>query len=92
MHFHTAVAALAGSPRVDEAMQQLLAELRLVFAVMADPRSFHETYLVDNRALSDLLAAGRFDEAERALADYLDRAEEQLLAAMERPGARGRTS
>jgi DNA-binding GntR family transcriptional regulator len=84
MHFHTAVAALAGSPRVDEVMQQLLAELRLVFAVMADPRSFHETYLAENQALYELLVDGRFEEAERVLADYLDRAEEQLLVAMDR--------
>ena len=82
MHFHTALAAFAGSPRVDEAMQQLLAELRLVFSVMADPRTFHEPYLAENRAMHDLLAAGRYEEAEQALATYLDVAEEQLLGAM----------
>ena len=33
----------------DSPMQQLLAELRLVFSVMADPRTFHEPYLAENR-------------------------------------------
>lgn len=82
MHFHTGLAALAGSRRVDEAMQHLLAELRLVFSVMADPRTFHEPYLADNRTMLDLLAQGRHEEAERTLGAYLDRAERQLLEAM----------
>ena len=59
MHFHQAVAALAESPRVDEAMGHLLAELRLVFHVMAAPQAFHEAYLPDNRAILELLAARR---------------------------------
>lgn len=82
MHFHTAVAGLAGSPRVDESMQHLLAELRLVFAVMADPRTFHEGFLADNRKMCDLMVQGRFDEAADVLTHYLDRAEQQLLDAM----------
>ncbi|MDN5715713.1 MAG: GntR family transcriptional regulator [Janibacter sp.] len=82
MHFHEALAALAGSRRVDEAMRQVLAEMRLVFSTMSDPRTFHEPYLEGNRQLAALLAAGDHDEAERALLTYLDRAEAQLLAAM----------
>ena len=82
MHFHQAVAALADSPRVDETMRHLLAELRLVFHVMADPRTFHEPYLAGNREICTLLEEGRHEAAEAALAAYFDAAEEQLLAAM----------
>lgn len=82
MHFHKELTALAGSRRADEAMQQVLAEMRLVFSTMADPRTFHEPYLEGNRELVALLAAGEHDGAERALLAYLERAETQLLAAM----------
>ncbi|KRF34118.1 GntR family transcriptional regulator [Nocardioides sp. Soil805] len=81
MHFHQAVSALAGSPRVDEAMGHLLAELRLVFHVMAAPQAFHEAYLPGNRRILELLAAGDLAGAESAMAAYLDAAEAQLVAA-----------
>ncbi len=81
MHFHQAVSALAESPRVEEAMGHLLAELRLVFHVMAAPQAFHETYLPENRAILELLARGDLAGAEAAMAVYLDAAEAQLVAA-----------
>jgi DNA-binding GntR family transcriptional regulator len=81
MHFHEAVAALAGSRRVDDTMRLVLAELRLVFHVMARHRRFHEPYLAGNRELYALLVAGDLDAAERRLADYLDAAERQLTDA-----------
>lgn len=82
MHFHEALTALVGSRRVDDAMRHVLAEMRLVFTTMADPRTFHEPYLDGNRRLATLLAEGRFDEAESELLDYLERAKTQLLEAM----------
>ncbi|GIH51794.1 FCD domain-containing protein [Microbispora rosea] len=42
MRFHRAIAALLASPRVDETMARLLAELRLAFHVMGELRTFHE--------------------------------------------------
>ena len=81
MHFHQAVAALAQSPRVTEAMGHLLAELRLVFHVMDAPQAFHQAYLPENRAILELLAAGDLVEAEAAIATYLDAAEIQLIDA-----------
>ncbi|OLB82672.1 MAG: GntR family transcriptional regulator [Actinobacteria bacterium 13_2_20CM_2_71_6] len=81
MHFHQAVAALAGSRRVDETMRLVLAELRLVFHVMARHRRFHEPYLGGNRELYTLLAASDLDVAERRLSEYLDAAERQLVDA-----------
>ncbi|WP_045744420.1 MULTISPECIES: GntR family transcriptional regulator [Actinoplanes] len=81
MRFHQAIADLAGSRRVAEAVRALLAELRLVFLVVADPRQLHEPYVAANRALADLLAAGDARAAEEALQRYFDDAEAQLLAA-----------
>lgn len=82
MHFHQALAGLSRSPRFEDTMRQVLAELRLVFHVMADPWAFHEPYLQRNRELSDLLAEGRVAAAEETLSHYFDVAEKQLLDAM----------
>lgn len=81
MRFHQSLAALSGSPRVEEAMRHVLAELRLVFHVMAAPQTFHEPYLADNRRILDLLESGEPDAAATALERYLTAAEEQLTAA-----------
>ena len=81
MHFHQAVAALAGSRRVDDTMRQVLAELRLVFHVMSPHRRFHEPYLEGNRTLYAQLAAGDLGAAQRHLDDYLQAAERQLVDA-----------
>ncbi|GAA3147736.1 GntR family transcriptional regulator [Planomonospora alba] len=81
IRFHQALAALNGSPRLDEAMRQLLAELRLVFHVMENPRAFHEPFVSRNLELVELLEAGRTAEAGAALERYLDDAEELLLRA-----------
>ncbi|MGE9784185.1 GntR family transcriptional regulator [Janibacter sp. G368] len=82
MHFHAELTALAGIRRLDEAMRQVLAQMRLVFATMDDPRTFHQPYLAHNRVLVELLDAGRWPEAEQSLLDYLATAESQLLTAM----------
>ncbi|MDP9791691.1 DNA-binding GntR family transcriptional regulator [Catenuloplanes nepalensis] len=81
MRFHQAIADLAGSRRVAETVRALLAELRLVFLVVADPRALHEPYVAGNRALYELLAVGDVRAAEEALRRYLADAETQLLGA-----------
>jgi DNA-binding GntR family transcriptional regulator len=86
MHFHQALAALAGSPRVEEAMRHVLAELRLVFHVMAAPQTFHEPYLADNRRIVELLESGDREGASEALERYLTAAEEQLTRAYAEAG------
>lgn len=84
MHFHQAVAELAGSPRIDEAMRGILAELRLVFHTMDDPRRFHEPYLGRNETILAALREGDAARAERLLADYLDDSRRQLSEAYAR--------
>jgi DNA-binding GntR family transcriptional regulator len=82
MRFHLRVAALARSERANELMVQVLAELRLVFLVMPDPRSFHEPYMERNAEICRLLESGDVQAAQEELARYLDDAERQLLAAV----------
>ncbi|MGH3381755.1 MAG: GntR family transcriptional regulator [Actinoallomurus sp.] len=82
LRFHSAIVALAGSRRLDDLMARVLAELRLVFHVMADPRRLHEPYVRRNREIATLIGRGRPQEAADALLVYLDDAERQLLAAV----------
>jgi DNA-binding GntR family transcriptional regulator len=81
LRYHQAIVALAESPRLDELMRGVLAELRLVFHVMADPRRFYEPYLARNREILTRLQAGDAPAADRLLADYLADAEHQLVNA-----------
>lgn len=81
MMFHQAVGTLANSPRVDELMRNILAELRLVFHTMADPRRFHEPYLERNKEILTAIEAGDGPGAERLLLKYLDDSEHQIVEA-----------
>ena len=88
LRFHQAIAALHGSPRLDELMRQLSAELRLVFHVIQDPQILYEPYLPRNRAILDRLLAGDTPTAEKLLDAYLTDAEQQLTAAYTEASAR----
>lgn len=79
IRFHQAIAALSGSKRVEELMLGLLAELRLVFHVMADPRSFHEPYLDRNIEILQALEGGDGPMARQLLSAYLNDSLAQLV-------------
>jgi DNA-binding GntR family transcriptional regulator len=81
MMFHEAVASLAASPRVEELMRNILAELRLVFHAMADPRRLHEPYLERNKEILAAIEAGDGPRAERLLLKYLEDSEHQIVEA-----------
>ncbi|MFE9123445.1 GntR family transcriptional regulator [Streptomyces sp. NPDC007172] len=81
IHFHRELVGLAGSVRTDELMRGVLAELRLAFHVVDDPRRLHQPYLVRNREILEALRAGERDAARRLLADYLDDSRAQLVEA-----------
>ncbi|MFD8210192.1 GntR family transcriptional regulator [Streptomyces sp. NPDC059695] len=81
IHFHRELVALAGSARTDELMRGVLAELRLAFHVVDDPRALHAPYLLRNREILDALRAGERASAERLLARYLDDSRTRVTAA-----------
>lgn len=81
LQFHGAIAALTGSERIAELMRSVLAELRLVFHVMENPRWFHEPYLARNEEILAALADGKGSHAEQLLHKYLEDAQRQLLDA-----------
>lgn len=87
LRFHQAVAALVGSPRVDELMRRALAEMRLIFHVITEPAQFHAPYIDRNRVIAELVVAGDGEAAEGELLRYLDDAERQILDAYERSAA-----
>jgi DNA-binding GntR family transcriptional regulator len=89
LHFHQAIAALAGSPRVDELMRRALAELRLIFHVMADPEQFHAPYVRRNRVIAESIMLGNGETAEKELLAYLGDAERQILDAYSAPEQAG---
>jgi DNA-binding GntR family transcriptional regulator len=91
LRFHSAIVALAGSRRLNDLMNRVLAELRLVFHVMDDPHRFHEPYVDRNAEIATLIDDARTAEAGEALLAYLDDAERQLLAGVaERTAPHGR--
>ncbi len=79
IHFHRELVALAGSARTDELMRSVLAELRLAFHVVDDPRRLHQPYLVRNRAILETLRAGDRTGAERLLTRYLEDSRTQMV-------------
>jgi DNA-binding GntR family transcriptional regulator len=87
LRFHQAVAALVGSPRVDELMRRALAEMGLIFHVITEPAQFHAPYIGRNRVIAELIVDGDGDVAEAELLRYLDDAERQILDAYERSAA-----
>ncbi|QPP10759.1 GntR family transcriptional regulator [Streptomyces bathyalis] len=90
IHFHRELVALARSPRTDEVMGSVLAELRLALHVMDSPRRLHEPYLARNREILRTLRSGDAPRAERMLREYLEDSRRQIVAAYaQRLGARG---
>lgn len=83
MHFHRSLVALAGSERLDAMMRRLGAELRLLLAVIVDPRFLYEPFVERNEHLYEMLRGSRFGEAADRLEDYLADSEGAILAAFE---------
>jgi FCD domain len=81
MRFHQRLVLLSGSRRIHDITRRLLAELRLVFHVVADPEVLHERYIRRNRALLDLLEAGQISKAADEMERYLRDSEEELVEA-----------
>lgn len=77
--FHEQLVALAGSPRLNTLMSQVLAEFRLSYAYMSDPMSFHAPFLERHQQLAEQIRSGELDTAVSLLETYLRDAEATLL-------------
>jgi DNA-binding GntR family transcriptional regulator len=88
MRFHEHLIGLADSARMDAITGRLLAELRLLFHVIATPRELHEPYIGRNRDLTELLEARKYDQAAADLHQYLLDSEAGILAAFRDKGLR----
>lgn len=77
--FHRAVVASAGSAHLDDEMDRILAQMRLVFTHATDKnRAFHVEFIQENRAVVNLIAEGKFTEAAGYLARSLKTTAENL--------------
>ena len=81
MRFHRNLIGLADSHRLDAITGRLLAELRLLFHVVATPRELYEPYIARNQAIFELLEAREYERAADELHQYLVDSEKGLLAA-----------
>jgi DNA-binding GntR family transcriptional regulator len=77
--FHLALASLADNDVIDRTLRSLLAEIRLLFLVVAAAQDVHERYLDDNLHVAGLVEARELVRASIALEDYLLRAEQHLV-------------
>lgn len=84
MAFHRAIVELADSERLNGMFSHLLAELRLAFGLLRDPRFLHAPYVDMNVQILELFENGKPADAARALGDYLLNSERILLAAYAR--------
>jgi DNA-binding GntR family transcriptional regulator len=81
MRFHRNLIGLADSARLDDINGRLLAELRLLFHVIATPQELHEPYISRNRGLFELLEERKYKQAAEVLHRYLLDSEQGLLDA-----------
>jgi DNA-binding GntR family transcriptional regulator len=88
--FHQALVATLGSASLNDFFASVAARLRLAFAVMDNEREFQLPWLSRDRRIWELIQTGRRDEAEKALSDYLDDSERQVLDVVR--GSAGKTS
>jgi DNA-binding GntR family transcriptional regulator len=85
IEFHRTLMSACQSTHLSTMFEQLLAELRLAFLLLGDPRALHEPYVGRNRRLVNLLDAADGNGALAELAEYLDIAERHLLKSVEQP-------
>ncbi|MDA3630179.1 GntR family transcriptional regulator [Saccharopolyspora oryzae] len=78
IRFHEALVALAGSPRLDAMVSEVLAEFRLAYAHMKDTQVFHAAFLKRNSEIAEALGSGDIEAAAQLLDTYLVDAEKAL--------------
>lgn len=86
MAFHTAIVALADSPRLARTYRDVAAELRLAFLEIDDPRALHEPFVRKNRVVLSTLLEDGPESAADELERYLMASERTVLGAFTRMG------
>lgn len=81
MEFHTAIVALADSPRLTDFFDRIVAEMRLAFGLLGSPEDLHEPYIALNLAILHRLEEGAPAEAADLLDSYLSTSERKLMTA-----------
>jgi DNA-binding GntR family transcriptional regulator len=79
IEFHRRIVELLDSSRLNAYFAALLAELRLAFAIPADPGEFLGPFIPRNRKMCKLLESGQQPGCRDELASYLTDAQELLL-------------
>ncbi len=79
LRFHQSVVALLGSQRLDDFFKTIVAQLRLVFALSEDERSFQTPWVARDREIHAALVHGRRREAADAMKLYLKDSEGRVL-------------
>lgn len=79
LQFHQSIVGLVRSDRIGVFFGNLVAQLRLAFAVMPDESAFQVTWVSRDRDIAELILAGRRDEAAAMLVDYLNDSEMQII-------------
>ena len=79
LHFHQHIVGLLGSPLFDEFFATVAAQIRLLFSLAPDEEHFQRPWIIRDRQIYDLLAAGQRQAAAEAMASYLDDSENRLL-------------
>lgn len=78
-NFHRGLVALAGSKRLSNRMEGVLAEMRLVFFAMPGEPAFDVTFIQDNEKILRLIEEGKKVEAIEFLDEYLTRSQEYFI-------------
>lgn len=80
---HRAVIALTDSRMLEQLMDRVLAQMRLIFHAMTDIPDFHSHYVARNVALAERLRSGERQRAAEQMRAYLNDAEAELLGHMQ---------
>ncbi len=84
MEFHRAMVSLCDSPRLSDAFDLVLAELRLVFGQLNESAHLHKPYIGLNEALLTAIETGEAQDASAELDAYLLKSERGVQAALQR--------
>lgn len=79
LHFHQRIVGLARSERVAGFFDNLVAQLRLAFAVMPDESAFQVSWVSRDRDIATQILAGKRDDAAAMLVEYLNDSESQII-------------